>query len=46
MPRRSTGLLTPFGALYDALSPDQKKLADQSFRDFSNGPRGVRAARG
>ncbi len=39
-------LLAPFSTLYNALSPDQKKLADQSFREFSNGPRGARTARG
>ncbi len=37
-------LIGPFSALYDALSPDQKKMADQSFRQFANGPRGTRAA--
>ncbi len=30
-------LAPAFSRLYDALSPDQKKLADQSFRDFSAG---------
>ena len=37
-------LIGPFSALYDVLSPDQKKMADQSFREFANGPRGARAA--
>ena len=37
-------LIGPFSTLYDALSPEQKKLADQSFRDFSAGPRGARVA--
>ena len=38
-------LVGPFTTLYEALSPEQKKLADQSFRDFSNNPR-MREARG
>ncbi len=37
-------LVPAFSNLYDALSPVQKKLADQSFREFAQGPRG--AARG
>ena len=28
-------LVPAFATLYEALSPDQKKLADQSFRDFA-----------
>ena len=33
--------LTPaFSGLYDALSPDQKKAADQSFRQFATSRRG------
>jgi protein CpxP len=35
-------LVPAFSNLYDALSPDQKKLADRSFREFANGPNGVR----
>ena len=31
-------LVAPFSTLYAALSPEQKKMADQSFREFSNGP--------
>ncbi len=42
MPRRCTHLSPPFSTLYDALSPEQKKLADQSFREFPAG-RGGRA---
>lgn len=38
-------LIGPFSKLYDALTPEQRKLADQSFRDFSTGRMG-RAARG
>ncbi len=30
-------LVGPFSTLYDALTPEQRKLADQSFRDFSSG---------
>ena len=37
-------LVTPFSTLYAALSPEQKKMADQSFRDFANGPQARRAA--
>jgi protein CpxP len=37
-------LVTPFSTLYAALSPEQKKMADQSFRDFANGQQGRRAA--
>ena len=32
-------LVGPFSTLYDTLSPEQKRMADQSFRDFSNGSR-------
>jgi hypothetical protein len=32
-------LVPAFATLYDALSPAQKKLADQSFRQFSSGSR-------
>lgn len=39
-------LVVPFDTLYAALSPDQKKLADQSFREFSMGPRAARNVRG
>ena len=39
-------LVGPFSALYDALSSEQKKLADQSFRDFSHGPKAGRALQG
>lgn len=38
-------LVPSFSTLYDALSPAQKKMADQSFRDFSNDARS-RAAHG
>ncbi len=34
-------LTTAFSALYDALSPDQKKAADSSFRQFANAHRGA-----
>ena len=34
-------LTTAFSALYDSLSPEQKKLADQSFRQFANSRRGA-----
>jgi protein CpxP len=37
-------LVTPFSTLYVALSPEQKKMADQSFREFSDGPRARHAA--
>ena len=33
-------LVAPFATLYDALSPDQRKMADQSFRKFSSGAAG------
>ena len=36
-------LVAPFATLYSALSPEQKKLADQSFRQMANAPRGARA---
>ncbi len=39
-------LVGPFTTLYDTLSPEQKKLADQSFREFSARPQMARAARG
>jgi protein CpxP len=39
-----SNLVAPFSSLYAALSPEQKKMADQSFRDFSNGPAMRRAA--
>ena len=39
-------LVGPFTTLYDALSPEQKKLADRSFREFSSRPQAARAARG
>lgn len=32
-------LLPAFSRLYDAMTPEQKKLADQSFRDFGPGRR-------
>ena len=32
-------LTAAFSALYDALSPDQKKAADQSFRQYANSRR-------
>ena len=34
-------LTTAFAALYEVLSPDQKKAADQSFRQFANNRRGA-----
>ncbi len=34
-------LTTAFATLYDALSPDQKKAADQSFRQFATARRGM-----
>lgn len=44
------GLVGPFTTLYGALSPEQQKMADQSFRDFANQmqqrERAVRPARG
>lgn len=39
-------LVGPFTTLYDALSPEQKKLADRSFREFSSRPQVLRVARG
>ena len=36
-------LVPAFTTLYEALSPDQKKLADQSFRDFANKSRDARS---
>ena len=42
-------LVGPFTTLYGTLSPEQKKMADQSFRDFANHQaqqRAVRPARG
>ena len=39
-------LVPAFTTLYDTLSPDQKKAADQSFRAFANRPETARAARG
>ena len=35
-------LVPAFATLYGALSPEQKKSADQSFRAFANGPRAAR----
>ncbi len=35
-------LVPAFAALYGALTPDQRKSADTSFREFANGPRGLR----
>ena len=32
-------LVPAFSRLYDAMTPEQKKLADQSFRDFGTGRR-------
>ena len=44
------GLVGPFTTLYAALSPEQQKMADQSFRDFASQAqqreRAVRPARG
>ena len=37
-------LIGPFSTLYDALSPEQKKMADQSFRQFSASQGNPRAA--
>ena len=34
-------LTAAFSTLYDALSPDQKKLADESFRQFASQRRGA-----
>ena len=34
-------LTTAFSALYEALSPDQRKLADTSFRQFASSRRGA-----
>ena len=39
-------LVGPFSTLYDALSPQQKKLADQSFRDYGNQERMARTTGG
>ena len=40
-------LLPAFSTLYDALTPEQKKSADQSFRAFANRPgAAARSARG
>ncbi len=33
-------LVGPFSSLYDALTPEQRKMADQSFREFSSGRAG------
>src|ERR1700712_514426 len=39
-------LVPAFSNLYEALTPDQKKLAGKSFREYANGPKSVRGGVG